>query len=72
MRKLVNNGNTTSYFGYSDQTLYHQPVDFKSITNNYSFAYAYQNGAISYTNLFSNSYTDDRFISGYSNLGICL
>jgi TonB-linked SusC/RagA family outer membrane protein len=68
MRKLLNSGNTTSYFGYSDQTLYHQPVDFKSITNNYSFAYAYQNGAISYTNLFNNSYSDDRFISGYSNL----
>lgn len=67
-RKLVNSANTTSYFGYNDQTLFHQPVDFRAITNNFGATYVLQSGTISYTNLFNNSFADDRFISGYSNI----
>jgi len=68
-RKLVTSGNTSSYFGYNDQTLFHQPVDFRSITNNFGATYVLRQGVtINYSSLFNNAYTDDRFISGYSNL----
>ena len=68
VRKLVRSSNTTSYFGYNDQTLFQQSVDFKVISTNFSSTYAYVNGALSYNSLFNQAYTDDRFVSGYSNL----
>lgn len=68
VRKVVTSSNLASYFGYNDQTLFNQPVDFKTLSNNYSFTYAYGNGGFSYNSLFGQTYTDDRFISGYTNL----
>jgi TonB-linked SusC/RagA family outer membrane protein len=68
VRKLLVQSNLTSYFGYNNQTLLIQPVDFKVITNNYSATYANSNPALAYTNLFNQTYSDDRFISGYSNI----
>lgn len=68
LRKLLNTGSTTSYFGYNDQTLFLQPVDFKTISSNFFPTYANSNGALSYSSLFNQTYTDDRFISAYSNL----
>jgi TonB-linked outer membrane protein, SusC/RagA family len=68
VRKLLNTGSTTSYFGYNDQTLFLQPVDFKVISNNFGPTYARQNGGLSYSSLFNQTYSDDRFISAYSNL----
>lgn len=68
VRKLVTNSLLTSYFGYNDQTLFQQPVDFKSLSNNYFGMYAIGNGGFSFNSLFNHTYVDDRFISGYSNL----
>lgn len=68
VRKLVNSSSTYSYFGYNDQSLFQQPVDFKAITTNFGASYAQSNGALNFSNLFNNTYSDDRFISGYSNL----
>ncbi|MBS1564830.1 MAG: TonB-dependent receptor, partial [Bacteroidetes bacterium] len=66
VRQLVTQTNLASYFGYNDQTLFVQQVDFRSL-NSFTPTYASSNTALSFTNLFSQGYTDDRFISGYSN-----
>ncbi|WP_285008812.1 SusC/RagA family TonB-linked outer membrane protein [Pedobacter faecalis] len=68
MRKTVNNSNLASYFGYNDQTLINQAVDFRAITNNFGPTYANINGPQAYNNLFKHTYLDDRYVSGYSNL----
>jgi TonB-linked SusC/RagA family outer membrane protein len=68
MRKLVTSSNTAAYFGYNDQTLFHQQIDFRTLSGSYSPSYTNGNGAFSYNNLFNQGYKDDRFISGYSNL----
>jgi TonB-linked SusC/RagA family outer membrane protein len=67
VRKAINQSNTASYFGYNDQTLNNQQVDFKTLLN-YSASFANSNTPLSYSTLFNHGYTDDRFISGYSNL----
>lgn len=68
VRKIEGKSNMATYFGYNDQTLINQPVDFNTFSTNYSPTYAYSNGGFSYAGLFNNGYSDDRFISGYSNL----
>ncbi|WP_256004847.1 SusC/RagA family TonB-linked outer membrane protein [Pedobacter deserti] len=67
VRKVINQSNTASYFGYNDQTLNNQQVDFKTLIN-YSASFANSNTPLSYSTLFNHGYADDRFISGYSNL----
>jgi TonB-linked SusC/RagA family outer membrane protein len=68
VRKIITNSNVASYFGYNDQTLIDQALDLRAITNNFGPTYANTNGAISYNSLFSHAYSDDRYISGYSNV----
>lgn len=67
VRKVINQSNTASYFGYNDQTLNNQQVDFKTLMN-YSASFANTNSPLAYSTLFNHGYADDRFISGYSNL----
>lgn len=58
----------SAYFGYNDQTLLLQPVDFDRIKNaNNSTNVMYRNVALNVDDLFWQRYTDDRFISAYMN-----
>lgn len=68
IRKLVNSGHLSSGFGYSDQTLIQQPVDLNKILTGYWYSDYYVNSTFnSFSDLFNESYTDDRFLSLYGN-----
>ncbi|MEL1240939.1 SusC/RagA family TonB-linked outer membrane protein [Flavobacterium flavipallidum] len=68
IRNIINKSSTASYFGYNDQTLLQQPINYYTITNAFTPSYANNNPAISYAGLFGKTYTEDRFVSAYSNL----
>lgn len=70
MRDNVNKGGNAAYFGYNDQTLLQQPVDYATITGSYVSPYYLHNvnGRLSYNSLFGLSYNEDRFVSVYSSL----
>jgi TonB-linked SusC/RagA family outer membrane protein len=65
IRDVITKSNLASYFGYNDQTLSHQAVDYNSLLTT---TYLRSNPELSYDNLFAQGYTENRFISGYSNL----
>lgn len=70
VRNLINKSNLASYFGYNDETLQQQPVDFSAI-NTGAITGAFQLGSPfqrQYNSLFDQQYTEDRFLSGYANL----
>ncbi|WP_206513829.1 SusC/RagA family TonB-linked outer membrane protein [Pseudoflavitalea rhizosphaerae] len=70
LRNLINKSNLGSYFGYNDETLQHQPLDLYSI-NTGAIRGIFQLGSPwerQYGSLFDQQYTEDRFISGYTNL----
>jgi TonB-linked SusC/RagA family outer membrane protein len=70
IRNVITNANFASYFGYNDETLLHQPVDFASINTSAirgSFGLS-QPFANAFTNYFTQLYAEDRFLSGYSNI----
>ena len=66
VRDVLDKSNTASYFGYSDQTLLHQPVDY-TLFSYFSPPYI-NNSSLSYTSLFNQKYTDNRYFSVYSNV----
>jgi TonB-linked SusC/RagA family outer membrane protein len=68
IRKIVNKSNSAGYFGYSDQTLLQNPVNY-AIVSSASFVspYGRLNPSIAYNSLFAQTYTDNRYISGYLN-----
>ncbi len=68
MRDVLEKSNTASYFGYSDQTLLQQPIDYYTLLNNYGAAYAGVNPRLSYSDLFNQGYEDNRYVSIYSNV----
>ncbi|WP_254070999.1 SusC/RagA family TonB-linked outer membrane protein [Pedobacter sp. L105] len=70
VRDVTSKSNLASYFGYSDETLLQQPVDYASIVNgttrgSYIGSSPFQN---SYSSLFNQSYTEDRYVSAYANM----
>ncbi len=69
LRDVLDKSNTASYFGYNDQTLLHQPVDYETLLGTpFRKTYAQNNPQLSYNNLFKQGYTDDRYVSLYSNV----
>ncbi len=71
MRDVLDKSNIASYFGYNDQTLLHQGIDCKSIFFDNSFStssYFMSNPTLSFEGLFDQGYTDDRYVSIYSNI----
>jgi len=68
VRQIINQSSSSAYFGYSDQTLLQQPVDYVILSQPVSAPYASLNPLVSYTSLFAQTYTDNRYISLYSNL----
>ncbi|MCK7556290.1 hypothetical protein MKQ70_15200 [Chitinophaga sedimenti] len=70
VRNLVNKSKLASYFGYNDETLLQQPVDYASIVTGalrgtFNLGAPLQNNM---TGLFNQQYSQDRFLSGYANL----
>ena len=70
LRSLLSKGNTASYFGYNDQSLLLQPVDFSAISTG-AIVGSFQLGSPLqgqgyFNNFFNQQYTEDRFLSGYS------
>lgn len=70
VRNLINKSNRASYFGYNDETLLHQPVDYAGITTgairgSFNLGSPFQG---QFNTLFDQQYTEDRFLSGYSNI----
>ncbi len=70
VRNLVYKSHRSSYFGYNDETLLHQPVDYASIATGmirgtYNLPSALQNN---FNSLFDQQYVEDRFISAYTNM----
>ncbi|WP_316825449.1 SusC/RagA family TonB-linked outer membrane protein [Pedobacter miscanthi] len=70
VRSLINKGNTSSYFGYNDESLLLQPVDFSAIstgavTGSFQLGSPLQ-GQGNFNNFFNQQYNEDRFLSGYS------
>jgi len=71
LRSVINKGNLASYFGYNDQSLLQQPVDYASIINNLAsvrgtLVTGIPLGALN--SLFNQTYSEDRFLSGFSNI----
>ena len=65
VRNVLDKSSLTAYFGYSDQTLLHQPVNYEALEVG---SYAGNNPTVSYDNLFKQGYVDDRYVSVYSNV----
>lgn len=70
IRSLVEKSGMSSLFGYNDETLLHQPVDYAGI-NNGGIRGVFQLGSPlqnQYNALFDQQYSEDRFLSAYSNI----
>lgn len=70
VRKLVEETSLSTLFGYNDETMLMQSVDFTAITTS-AITSAFQLGRpwqSLYTSLFNKGYQEDRFLSGYSNI----
>jgi len=70
VRDVISKSNLASYFGYSDETLLQQPVDYAGIVNGttlgaFSLTGPFRN---SYNTLFNQQYNEDRYLSGYGNM----
>lgn len=69
IRDVKTQGNTASYFGYNDQTLLQQPVNYQTLLGStFSTGYFPFTNALGYNNLFNQNYNDNRFLSGYTNV----
>jgi len=70
LRNVVNKSNLASYFGYSNETLLQQPVDYAAITNGSLKGTFLSTSPFfgQYGSLFDQEYTEDRFLSGFTNL----
>ncbi|MBB5439708.1 TonB-linked SusC/RagA family outer membrane protein [Pedobacter sp. AK017] len=71
IRRVLNKSNLASYFGYNDQSLLHQPVDYASIFNGVtgtSGTLVTGNGLGLLENYFNQGYDDDRYVSAFSNV----
>ncbi|GHE44714.1 SusC/RagA family TonB-linked outer membrane protein [Sphingobacterium griseoflavum] len=71
VRSVLDRGNLASYFGYNDQSLLQQPVDYASI---FSGSAAVRGTLVtsnmlgSLESFFNQSYNEDRYVSAFSNL----
>jgi TonB-linked SusC/RagA family outer membrane protein len=69
-RDVISKSSLASYFGYSDETLLQQPVNYAGIADGTirgSFALS-SPFAYNYNSLFNQQYAEDRFVSGYANM----
>jgi TonB-linked SusC/RagA family outer membrane protein len=71
IRSVINKGNLASYFGYNDQSLLQQPVDYASIINGVAAVrgtIVTGNGFGTLNSLFNQTYSEDRFLSAFANV----
>ncbi|WP_133577461.1 SusC/RagA family TonB-linked outer membrane protein [Pedobacter metabolipauper] len=71
VRNLIDKGFTTSSFGYNEETLLQQPIDYTSLVNgtirgSFNLGSPLATQSV-YDNLFNRQYNEDRFLSGYAN-----
>ncbi len=70
LRNVVSKGNTASYFGYNDETLLQQPIDFMSM-NTAAIRGTFLVGAPlqnAFDRYYNQQFEEDRFLSAYGNL----
>ncbi len=67
IRNVIDKVSSAAYFGYNDQTLLHQGIDYRIISD-FSVKYARSNRSVSYDDLFGQEYVENRYFSIYSNL----
>lgn len=68
VRKITAELNGYANFGYSDQTLLQQPVDYNKILTGSWYNVLFPNDkSLSYTDLFQKTFSDDRYVSAYFN-----
>ena len=69
MRDVTDQGSSVAYFGYDDQTLLQQPVNFYGIANHTIPAGTFAGTRpINYAGLFNQQYMDNRYLSGFSHI----
>ena len=71
IRNLINRSNLTTSFGYNDETLLQQGVDYASIVSGAAAtrgSYGLGSSITSIEGLFNQQYIEDRFLSGFANL----
>ncbi len=70
IRDVLGKLNSSAYFGYNDQTLLHQAVDYTILNRTYSILASNfaNNPVLLYDFLFNQRYTDNRYVSLYSNV----
>ena len=71
MRGILSKGNLASYFGYNDQSLLQQPVDYASIFNGVAAVrgtLVTGNTLGALTSFFNQTYNDDRYLSAFTNV----
>jgi TonB-linked SusC/RagA family outer membrane protein len=68
IRNVTEQSGTAAYFGYNDQTLLQQPIDYQGIASYSIIGNFISRRTISYANLFNQLYTENRFVSAYSNI----
>ena len=65
IRGVVNKGTTSSYFGYNDQTLIQQTVDYTTLGAGIASAFM-ETSSLAYP--FKKIHQEDRYVSAYSNI----
>ncbi|MFD2871894.1 SusC/RagA family TonB-linked outer membrane protein [Mucilaginibacter ximonensis] len=69
VRGIITQSNASANFGYNDQTLTQQAVNYQSLfVNGLPATYAFANPRPQYTDLFNILYEENRYVSAYSNL----
>lgn len=68
MRKITDKGGSAAYFGYNDQSLLQQSVNWSNIVNNTVSKNVTRHRTLDYNSLFNQKYVDNRYISAYSNV----
>lgn len=66
-RDVVDQLGSAAYFGYNDQTLLQQPVNYDIITTDFSNPLISPT-AVNYASLFNQQYADNRYVSGFTNI----
>ncbi|MDD7886793.1 SusC/RagA family TonB-linked outer membrane protein [Flavivirga sp. 57AJ16] len=65
IRGILTEGSNRAYYGYNEQNLLQQPVDYSELGNNF-VSTLFGSQSLSYP--FSKTYQEDRFMSVYSNI----
>jgi TonB-dependent SusC/RagA subfamily outer membrane receptor len=68
VRRSTEEAGSAAYFGYNDQNLLQQPVNMALFSNGFPQEYGWGNPALNQSELFKQTYIDNRFLSGYFNL----